>query len=134
METYISPKDKSGNDFVPRKGMKFTSLEKFETFYHNSAISEGYITRIKRTIKFPHSDKIRYRQYVCSCEGFYKDRKSNDKSDLDQEKVGRITLTRRCGCLVSITVSNKNGIWVVGKINKKHNHHLVSPNSQVYLK
>ena len=68
MKTYIFPKDKGGNDFVSRKGMKFTSLENFETFYHNSTISEGYITRIKRTIKFPHSDQICYRQYVCCCE------------------------------------------------------------------
>ncbi|XP_078154610.1 protein FAR1-RELATED SEQUENCE 5-like [Carex rostrata] len=124
---------KSANDHAPWKGMAFASLEEFENFYYNYAISEGYTVRVRRTTKFAHTDKICYRQYVCSCAGFCEE-KSNDVVVLDQEKKSRKTLTRRSGCPVYISVSNKNGIWKVGKSRKEHNHLLVSPNSRIYLK
>ena len=66
---------KSANDIVPWKGMTFESLEKFESFYYKFAISEGFIVRVRRTIKFARMDKICYRQYVCSCAGFWEEKK-----------------------------------------------------------
>ncbi|XP_078152582.1 protein FAR1-RELATED SEQUENCE 1-like [Carex rostrata] len=124
----------SGNDLALWKGMKFASLEEFESFYQKFAISEGYTVRIRRTVKFPHTDRIRRRQYVCSCAGFCEPKKSNHILGLDQEKTSRRTSTRRSGCPVNISVLNKNGVWKVGCINMKHNHLLVSPASRIHLK
>ncbi|XP_078168811.1 protein FAR1-RELATED SEQUENCE 5-like [Carex rostrata] len=119
---------KSGDVIVLREGMQFASLQEFESFYYNFALSEGFTVRIKRTNKFPRSDKIRYRQYVCSCAGFCEEKKSNDETDLGQEKSGG-RITCRTGCRVTISVSNKKSIWKVGRINKEHNHPLASPSN-----
>ena len=134
MEIDNSTFKKSDNDFVPKEGMEFESLEEFERLYNDFAASEGYTVRIRRTTNFPHTDKIRYRQYVCTCAGFCEEKKSNDVLNLDSEKTRRRTSTRRTGCPVTITVSNKKGIWKVQTIVKEHNHLLVSPNSRIHLR
>lgn len=129
---------KRNDGSVPCEGMKFTSLEEFEKYYYAHAFSEGFTVRVEKTLKFDQTNIVRYRQYVCSCAGFCDAKqKSNDEVDEvheDEERKRRKTLTRRSGCPVTITVSKDKGVWKVKTVNNKHNHLLVSPNSQTNLR
>ncbi|KAJ1686359.1 hypothetical protein LUZ63_017749 [Rhynchospora breviuscula] len=114
------------------KGMIFTSLEEAEELYKAFAKANGFTVRIRNT----HAGwrgSISIRQFVCSCQGFYVEKKEKELS-IAKEKDRR-TLTRRCGCEAMLVVKwdKKKNVWIAHKFTNDHNHNMVSPQSKCYL-
>jgi FAR1 DNA-binding domain len=105
----------------------FESLEEAHYFYHDYAQVSGFNMHIRTSSTFRRSTEIRYRRYVCSCEGHC----SEKKVEVVDEKKERKTLTSRNGCPVAFVVSRKKGTshWIATHVNNIHNHVLVSPRS-----
>ncbi|KAJ4783922.1 Protein FAR1-RELATED SEQUENCE 5 [Rhynchospora pubera] len=114
------------------EGMEFISLEKAEELYKAFAKANGFTVRIRNT-RPGSRGSISSRQFVCSCQGFWKEKKEKDLATSKEQE--RRTLTRRCGCEATLVVKweKKKKIWFAYKFSNNHNHLMVSPKSKCYL-
>ncbi|KAJ4792782.1 Protein FAR1-RELATED SEQUENCE 5 [Rhynchospora pubera] len=114
------------------EGMVFVSLEKAEELYKAFAKANGFTVRIRNT-RPGSRGSISSRQFVCSCKGFWREKKESDLSIAKEQE--RRTLTRRCGCEATLVVrwDKKKKVWYAYKFNNIHNHLMVSPKSKCYL-
>ncbi|KAJ3702892.1 hypothetical protein LUZ61_006597 [Rhynchospora tenuis] len=114
------------------KGMVFTSLEEAEEIYKAFAKANGFTVRIRNT-RPGLRGSISSRHFVCSCQGFYVEKKEKELSIANEKD--RRTLTRRCGCEAMLVVKwdKKKNEWIAHKFSNDHNHNMVSPNSKCYL-
>lgn len=108
-------------------GMVFESLVEAHQFYHLYAKVHGFNVHIRNTTNFPRSKEVRYRRFVCSCEGFC----SEKKSEGENEKRDKKTLTIRKCSPISFAVSRKrtDDHWIATSVKNEHNHVLASPRS-----
>jgi FAR1 DNA-binding domain len=122
---------KKHDGLEPFKGMIFESLDEASCFYYAYAQIQGFNVRIRNSTYFPRSKEIRYRRYVCSCEGY-----CSEKEPKVDEKKEKKTLTIRKGFSVNFTVSRKSSTthWVAINIENVHSHMLVSPRSAKNLR
>ncbi|GFZ21873.1 FAR1-related sequence 7 [Actinidia rufa] len=92
----------------PYKGLEFSSANEAYKFYYAHAASTGFKVRIGQLFRSKHDGSITSRRFVCSKEGHQ-----------HPSRVG-------CGAFMRIQ-RQESGRWVVDRLQKEHNHDLVSP-------
>ncbi|KAM4123559.1 hypothetical protein ACB094_01G167400 [Castanea mollissima] len=110
-----------GGVVEPTLGMEFTSEDDARNIYNAYA---------KQT-----DNLIISREFCCSKEGFRRERHGKRIDSGDDMKRRRARPITREGCKALMTVRKRdNGKWVVAKLEKNHNHELVTPAMRHFLR
>ena len=123
----------------PTLGMEFTSEDDAKNFYNAYAKLTGFSIRVNSYYRSKKDNSIISREFCCSKEGFRRDRRGKK---MDSQSVGDDGVKkRRCrpitreGCKALMTVRKQdNGKWYVAKLEKDHNHELVTPAMRQFLR
>ncbi|XP_043725660.1 protein FAR1-RELATED SEQUENCE 5-like [Telopea speciosissima] len=120
MSTYI-------NDLEPTIGMVFRTDDEAYEHYNNYAKEFGFSVRKYRVDRSKIDKEVVAKYYVCSNQGekIYDKRRKVDYQP-------RVTKKTNCGALLKI--KSNNGLWVVDKFVKEHNHMLVDRNETFRLR
>ncbi|KAG2576994.1 protein FAR1-RELATED SEQUENCE 5-like [Panicum virgatum] len=114
----------------PRLGMEFESGEAAKTFYIAYAGRVGFSIRIARSRKSKCSESIIMLRFVCSREGFSKEKRSVAAGTKTRKRPASI----REGCNAMLEVLRRgNSKWVVTKLVKEHNHEVGLPSRVHYI-
>ncbi|KAK9750148.1 hypothetical protein RND81_02G176800 [Saponaria officinalis] len=115
-------------EFTPRVGMEFNTLEDGIQFYRIYAITCGFDIRKSSQRRF-RDETIRTKHIVCHREGFGESKKIknlvNTKTDETPKKKERVTTIRRFGCRAMIQLMFQLGKYVICQFREGHNHPLV---------
>ncbi|XP_014756690.1 protein FAR1-RELATED SEQUENCE 5 isoform X4 [Brachypodium distachyon] len=113
----------------PRVGMEFESGEAAKTFYIAYAGRVGFSVRIARSRKSKCSESIIMLRFVCSKEGF-----SKEKRVVEGKKTRKRPASIREGCNAMLEVLRRgDNKWVVTKLVKEHNHEVGMPSTVHYI-
>ncbi|XP_062196309.1 protein FAR1-RELATED SEQUENCE 9-like [Phragmites australis] len=113
----------------PRLGMEFESSEAAKTFYIAYAGRVGFSVRIARSRKSKCSESIIMLRFVCSREGF-----SKEKRVVAGKKTRKRAASIREGCNAMLEVLRRgDNKWVVTKLVKEHNHEVGLPSRVHYI-
>ncbi|PKA56946.1 Protein FAR1-like sequence 5 [Apostasia shenzhenica] len=120
----VNPADPSTNSasstqLEPEVGMVFYSEEQAYAVYNTYAKRKGFSVR-KGHLGRRKDGTIRDRVYLCSYEG------TRQKHSTHNTRKPRPILRTNCMARIEYKV-NRDGIWVVNKIIKEHNHPLIRP-------
>ncbi|XP_043694187.1 protein FAR1-RELATED SEQUENCE 5-like [Telopea speciosissima] len=115
------------NDLEPTIGMVFQTDDEAYEHYNNYAKEFGLSVRKYRVDRSKLDTEIVARYYVCSnqCEKIYDKRRKVDY----QPRV-----TKKTNCRALLKIKSNNGLWVVDKFVKEHNHLLVDKNETFRLR
>ncbi|KAK9741797.1 hypothetical protein RND81_03G129000 [Saponaria officinalis] len=127
-------------DFTPRVGMEFDTLEDGIQFYRIYAIDCGFDIRKSSQRRF-RDQTIRTKFVLCHREGYGESKKmkklvntetvvnTNEKSDNSKEKSDNkkdsVTTIKRFGCTAMIKLMFHSGKYVICQFHEGHNHPLV---------
>ncbi|KAK9704712.1 hypothetical protein RND81_07G006700 [Saponaria officinalis] len=103
-------------EFMPRIGMEFDTLEDGIEFYRIYDIACGFDIR-KSTQKRFRDQTIRTKVLLCHREGFGESKKTMN--------MDRVTTIRRFGCRAMIKLVFKSGKYVIDQFREGHNHPLM---------
>ncbi|KAL6840787.1 hypothetical protein ACP4OV_029313 [Aristida adscensionis] len=113
----------------PRLGMEFESGEAAKTFYIAYAGRVGFSVRIARSRKSKCSESIIMLRFVCSREGF-----SKEKRVVEGKKTRKRAASIREGCNAMLEVLRRgDSKWVITKLVKEHNHEVGLPSRVHYI-
>ncbi|KAM0873841.1 hypothetical protein ACQ4PT_037811 [Festuca glaucescens] len=113
----------------PRVGMEFESGEAAKTFYIAYAGRVGFSVRIARSRKSKGSESIIMLRFVCSKEGF-----SKEKRVVEGKKTRKRPASIREGCNAMLEVLRRgDNKWVATKLVKEHNHEVGMPSTVHYI-
>ncbi|OEL29209.1 hypothetical protein BAE44_0009774 [Dichanthelium oligosanthes] len=114
----------------PRLGMEFESGEAAKTFYIAYAGRVGFSVRIARSRKSKCSESIIMLRFVCSREGFSKEKRVVAAGKKTRKRPASI----REGCNAMLEVLRRgDSKWVVTKLVKEHNHEVGLPSRVHYI-
>ncbi|KAF8747275.1 hypothetical protein HU200_013265 [Digitaria exilis] len=114
----------------PRLGMEFESGEAAKTFYIAYAGRVGFSVRIARSRKSKCSESIIMLRFVCSREGFSKEK----RAATDGKKTRKRPASIREGCNAMLEVLRRgDSKWVVTKLVKEHSHEVGLPGRVHYI-
>ncbi|KAM6549437.1 hypothetical protein CsatB_021113 [Cannabis sativa] len=127
---------------LPTLGMEFSSEDDARNFYNAYAKEIGFSVRVNSYYRSKKDNSIISREFCCSKEGFRRDRRAKRKgSGSDLDTVCNGVKRRRCrpitreGCKALMTVRKRDdGKWFVAKLEKEHNHELVTPTMRQFLR
>ncbi|KAJ9675838.1 hypothetical protein PVL29_024672 [Vitis rotundifolia] len=108
------------NDQKPQRGMIFSSVIEAEEFYKNYAKKTGFTVRKGKIHKQPDGT-LKWRRFLCSCEGFRAKKQSNQGTKYQR-------LDTRTGCEAQMQVTLENEQWVITNLQLAHNHSLKNSN------
>ena len=111
------------NDQKPQKGMLFSSVLKAEEYYRNYAKKTGFTVR-KGKIYNQADGTLKWRRFLCSCEGFRAKKQSNQGTKYQR-------LDTRTGCQAQIQVTLEDEQWVITNLELEHNHSLKISNESL---
>ncbi|XP_012856125.1 PREDICTED: protein FAR1-RELATED SEQUENCE 5-like [Erythranthe guttata] len=109
---------KSINEDVVRQ-LIFESIDDAENFYSSYANLAGFGIR-KQSVKRNSANLVKYREWVCTREGF----RRRPKDDNNRKREAK-ALTR-CGCKAGLRVAHDrfSGHYIVTDFESQHNHDL----------
>ncbi|CAD6246812.1 unnamed protein product [Miscanthus lutarioriparius] len=114
----------------PRLGMEFESGEAAKTFYIAYAGRVGFSVRIARSRKSKCSESIIMLRFVCSREGFSKEKRVVAAGKKTRKRPASI----REGCNAMLEVLRRgDSKWIVTKLVKEHNHEVGLPSRVQYI-
>ncbi|XP_024928240.3 protein FAR1-RELATED SEQUENCE 5 [Ziziphus jujuba] len=130
------PKEYLGGGVVePTLGMEFTSEEDARNFYNAYAKQTGFSIRVNSYYRSKKDNSIISREFCCSKEGFRRERRAKRVDSGDDAKRRRARPITREGCKALMTVRKRdNEKWYVAKLEKSHNHELVTPAMRHFLR
>ncbi|KAK9671725.1 hypothetical protein RND81_12G050500 [Saponaria officinalis] len=115
-------------EFMPRIGMEFDTLEDGIMFYRIYAISCGFDIRKSTQNRF-RDQTIRTKVLLCHREGFGESKKTMNMVSMEpnesSKKQDRVTTIRRFGCRAMIKLVFNSGKYVIDQFREGHNHPLV---------
>ncbi|TYH99692.1 hypothetical protein ES332_A11G083300v1 [Gossypium tomentosum] len=115
--------------------MEFISEDDARNFYNAYAKQTGFSTRVNSYYRSKKDNLIISREFCCSKEGFRLDKHSRKTDSGDDTKRRRARPITRDGCKALMTVRKReNGKWYVAKLEKNHNHELVTPAMRHFLR
>ncbi|KAK9040419.1 hypothetical protein V6N11_015579 [Hibiscus sabdariffa] len=118
----------------PTLDMEFTSEDDARNFYNAYAKQTGFSIRVNSYYRSKKDNSIISREFCCSKEGFRRG-KHYKKMDSEDTKRRRARPITREGCKALMTVRKRdNGKWYVAKLEKNHNHELVTPAMRHFLR
>ncbi|XP_030952293.1 protein FAR1-RELATED SEQUENCE 5-like isoform X2 [Quercus lobata] len=124
-----------GGVVEPTLGMEFTSEDDARNFYNAYAKQTGFSIRVNSYYRSKKDNLIISREFCCSKEGFRRERCGKRIDSGDDMKRRRARPITREGCKALMTVRKRdNGKWFVAKLEKNHNHELVTPAMRHFLR
>ncbi|KAK9749026.1 hypothetical protein RND81_02G097500 [Saponaria officinalis] len=124
-------------EFTPRLGMKFHTLEDGIQFYRIYAIACGFDIR-KSTQRRFRDNIIRTKIILCHREGFGESKKLkklvNSEIAETSKRKERVTTIKRFGCTAMIKFVFKSGKYVICEFRESHNHPLVLVKNREFQK
>lgn len=124
-----------GGVVEPTLGMEFTSEEDARNFYNAYAKQTGFSIRVNSYYRSKKDNSIISREFCCSKEGFRRERRAKRIDSGDDGKRRRARPITREGCKALMTVRKRdNEKWYVAKLEKSHNHELVTPEMRHFLR
>ncbi|XP_059452046.1 protein FAR1-RELATED SEQUENCE 5-like [Corylus avellana] len=129
------PQSLVGGVVEPMLGMEFTSEDDARNFYNAYAKQTGFSIRVNSYYRSKKDNSIISREFCCSKEGFRRERHAKRIDLGDDTRRRRARPVTREGCKALMTVRKRdNGKWYVAKIEKNHNHELVTPAMRQFLR
>ncbi|RYR12364.1 hypothetical protein Ahy_B04g069898 isoform A [Arachis hypogaea] len=101
------------DQFVPKVGMTFTTLEDAEKFYRNYAKAAGFSTRVWSTNR--KGNEIKNQLITCSREGKW-------KSKISPTEKTNPTAGLNCPARIYIHTLKDVGAWIISKVVLDHSH------------
>ncbi|RYR28284.1 hypothetical protein Ahy_B01g052402 [Arachis hypogaea] len=101
------------DQFVPKVGMTFTTLEDARKFYKNYAKAAGFSTRVRSTNR--KGNKIENQLITCSREGKW-------KSKISPTEKTNPTASLNCPARIYIHTLKDVGAWIISKVVLDHSH------------
>ncbi|RYR05039.1 hypothetical protein Ahy_B06g084865 [Arachis hypogaea] len=101
------------DQFVPKVGMTFTTLEDAGKFYRNYAKAAGFSTRVRSTNR--KGNKIKNQLITCSREGKW-------KSKISPTEKTNPTAGLNCPARIYIHTLKDVGAWIISKVVLDHSH------------
>ncbi|XP_059644168.1 protein FAR1-RELATED SEQUENCE 5-like [Cornus florida] len=124
-----------GGLMEPTLDMEFISEDDARNFYNSYAKQTGFSIRVNSYYRSKKDNSIISREFCCSKEGFRRDKRAKkiDSGNNTKRRCAR-PITRE-GCKALMTVRRRdNGKWYVAKLEKNHNHELVTPAMRHFLR
>ncbi|RYQ79556.1 hypothetical protein Ahy_Scaffold5g107779 [Arachis hypogaea] len=101
------------DQFVPKVGITFTTLEDAEKFYRNYAKVAGFSTRVRSTNR--KGNEIKNQLITCSREGKW-------KSKISLTEKTNLTAGLNCPARIYIHTLKDVGAWIISKVVLNHSH------------
>ncbi|RYR09871.1 hypothetical protein Ahy_B05g078294 [Arachis hypogaea] len=101
------------DQFVPKVGMTFTTLEDAKKFYKNYAKAASFSTRVRSTNK--KGNEIKNQLITCSREGKW-------KSKISPTEKTNPTVGLNCPTRIYIHTLKDVGAWIISKVVLNHSH------------
>ncbi|RYR31836.1 hypothetical protein Ahy_B01g056759 [Arachis hypogaea] len=101
------------DQFVPKVGMTFTTLEDAGKFYKNYAKAAGFSTRVRSTNR--NGNEIKNQLITCSREGKW-------KSKISPTEKTNPTAGLNCPARIYIHTLKDVGAWIISKVVLDHSH------------
>lgn len=125
----------AGEAVEPTLGMEFTSEDDARNFYNAYAKQTGFSIRVNSYYRSKKDNSIISREFCCSKEGYRRERRGKKIDFGDGTKRRRARPVTREGCKALMTVRKReNGNWCVARLEKNHNHELVTPAMRHFLR
>ncbi|XP_057952956.1 protein FAR1-RELATED SEQUENCE 5-like [Malania oleifera] len=125
----------TGGVLEPSLDMEFTSEEDARNFYNAYAKQTGFSIRVNSYYRSKKDNSIISREFCCSKEGFRREKRAKKMDSGDEMKRRRTRPITREGCKALMTVRRRNNAkWYVAKLEKNHNHELVTPAMRHFLR
>lgn len=124
----------AGGIIEPTLDMEFDSEDDARNFYNAYAKQTGFSIRVNSYYRSKKDNSIISREFCCSKEGFRRERRAKRGSG-DGAKRRRARAITREGCKAVMTVRKReNERWYVAKLEKSHNHELVTTAMRHFLR
>lgn len=124
----------AGGIIEPTLDMEFDSEDDARNFYIAYAKQTGFSIRVNSYYRSKKDNSIISREFCCSKEGFRRERRAKRDSGDDAKKRRARAITRE-GCKALMTVRKReNERWYVAKLEKSHNHELVTTAMRHFLR
>ncbi|XP_043703502.1 protein FAR1-RELATED SEQUENCE 5-like isoform X2 [Telopea speciosissima] len=124
-----------GGIIEPTMDMEFASEEDARNFYNAYAKQMGFSIRVNSYYRSKKDNSIISREFCCSKEGFRREKRARKIVSSDDTKKRRARPISREGCKALMTVRRRDsGNWYVAKLEKNHNHELVTPAMRHFLR
>lgn len=125
----------AGGITEPFVNMEFSSEDHARNFYNAYAKQMGFSIRVNSYYRSKKDNSIISREFCCSKEGYRRDKRAKKMDSGDDMKRRRARPITREGCKAMMTVRRReNGKWYVAKLEKCHNHELVTPQMRHFLR
>ncbi|KAJ0043852.1 hypothetical protein Pint_19120 [Pistacia integerrima] len=125
----------AGGILEPTLGMEFSSEEDARNYYNAYAKQMGFSIRVNSYYRSKKDNLIISREFCCSKEGFRRVKRLRTSGSEDGMKKRRARPITREGCEALMTVRRRDdGKWYVAKLEKNHNHELVTPAMRHFLR
>ncbi|XP_031286624.1 protein FAR1-RELATED SEQUENCE 5-like [Pistacia vera] len=125
----------AGGILEPTLGMEFSSEEDARNYYNAYAKQMGFSIRVNSYYRSKKDNLIISREFCCSKEGFRRVKRLRTSVSEDGMKKRRARPIMREGCEALMTVRRRDdGKWYVAKLEKNHNHELVTPAMRHFLR
>ncbi|KAF5957545.1 hypothetical protein HYC85_004770 [Camellia sinensis] len=119
----------------PTLDMEFVSEEDSRNFYNAYAKQTGFSIRVNSYYRSKKDNSIISREFCCSKEGFRRDKRGKKMDSGEDCKRRCARPITRDGCKALMTVRKRdNGKWYVAKLEKNHNHKLVTLGMRHFLR
>lgn len=117
---------------TPSKGMHFPDVDAAKQFYESYAHHAGFSVRVGQ-----HKSKdgvISHKRFLCAKEGFREEKIGESISGPSTKRKRERKITR-CGCGAKLAIKRtKEDNYVVTIFEQEHNHVLVSPSKQQFMR
>ncbi|OVA12152.1 FAR1 DNA binding domain [Macleaya cordata] len=125
----------AGGITEPAMDMEFASEDDARNFYNAYAKQMGFSIRVNSYYRSKKDNSIISREFCCSKEGFRREKRARKIDSSDDAKRRRARPITREGCKALMTVRRRDcGKWYVAKLEKNHNHELVTPAMRHFLR
>lgn len=125
----------AGGITEPTTDLEFVSEDDARNFYNSYAKQMGFSIRVNSYYRSKKDNSIISREFCCSKEGFRRDKRARKMDSSDDAKRRRARPITREGCKAMMTVRRRDcGKWYVAKLEKTHNHELVTPAMRHFLR
>ncbi|XP_026428796.1 protein FAR1-RELATED SEQUENCE 5-like [Papaver somniferum] len=114
--------------------MEIHSIEEAGAFYRAYGRSRGFITRKRSSYATRRGPQITRVIFVCCCEGLHKKHVDSNDDDGEKKKNGASTMRTGCEAMLRIALNTKCNTWYVNEFKDHHNHDMVPPRKQVFMK
>ncbi|KAK6913320.1 MULE transposase domain, partial [Dillenia turbinata] len=124
-----------GGIVEPSLDMEFISEDDARNFYNAYAKQMGFSIRVNSYYRSKKDNSIISREFCCSKEGFRREKRAKLIDASEDTKKRRARPITREGCKALMTVRKReSGKWYIAKLEKSHNHELVTPAMRHFLR